>query len=205
MGYHYALLYRARARTHTHTHTRARAYIGPCSLIICAMQEGKLAVPLVTSQKWGMCMAACLLCPPTPSPHLHLLAGYEDGTVAVWDTGLPAALSPTSSCRKQPAPELVMQLKAHGEPLMALTASPTGTGESLSCCLCATAMATSLVSGITSQQHIGVQVPGLKHCCTTRVVNPTPTPPVLHCQAAPYNCSVALHACWHGVGPKSRL
>ena len=121
-------------------------------------------------------MAACLLCPPTPSPHLHLLAGYEDGTVAVWDTGLPAALSPTSSCRKQPAPELVMQLKAHGEPLMALTASPTGTGESLSCCLCPTAMATSLVPGVTSQQHIGVQVPGLKHCCTTRVVNPTPPP-----------------------------
>lgn len=78
-------------------------------------------------------MAACLLCPPTSSPNVHLLAGYEDGTVAVWDTGLPAALIPSSSCHKQPAPELVMHLKAHGEPLMALTADCAGTGQTLRC------------------------------------------------------------------------
>ncbi|KAK9821195.1 hypothetical protein WJX74_008738 [Apatococcus lobatus] len=101
---------------------------GPAIAEVWDIEEGKLLVQLVTSQKWGMCMAACLLHPPVTSPHVHLLAGYEDGTVAVWNTGLPAVLSASTSNGKQPPVELVMHLKAHGEPLMALTADPSGTG-----------------------------------------------------------------------------
>ena len=92
------------------------------------MQDGKLLARVETAQRWGMCMAACLMRPPTSSPHVHLLAGYEDGTVAVWNTGLPAALPTTSCGGKQPAVKLVMQLKAHGEPLMALMADATSKG-----------------------------------------------------------------------------
>ena len=141
-------------------------------------QEGKLLKQLGAGQKWGMCMAACLLQPPPAfSSAVQLLAGYEDGTVAVWNSGLVPVSAPTApsgspasgpgnhqgglrtvpgcasaeASSRQPeqskcygdndssaasvrqgqrgAPgELVMQLKAHGEPVMALTVDLSGTG-----------------------------------------------------------------------------
>ena len=72
-------------------------------------------------------MAACLLQGPTTLARVHLLAGYEDGTVAVWDTGLSADNGLPFEPHTAP-PEPVMQLKAHGEPVMALHADPNGTG-----------------------------------------------------------------------------
>ncbi|KAK9867865.1 hypothetical protein WJX84_002684 [Apatococcus fuscideae] len=142
------------------------------------VEEGKLLKQLGAGRKWGMCMAACLLQPPPAfSSAVQLLAGYEDGTVAVWNSGLVPVSAPTApsgspasgpgnhqgglrtvpgcasaeASSRQPeqskcygdndssaasvrqgqrgAPgELVMQLKAHGEPVMALTVDLSGTG-----------------------------------------------------------------------------
>ncbi len=89
-------------------------------------QEGRRLLQLATSQKWGMCMAACLMQPPAASPKIHLLAGYEDGTVAVWDTGIDGHCSNQGHAPCEP----VMHLKAHGEPIMSLHADTAGTGAS---------------------------------------------------------------------------
>ncbi|KAK9815640.1 hypothetical protein WJX72_007285 [[Myrmecia] bisecta] len=64
--------------------------------------------------KHGMCMALQLFHAPTEARPQCLAAGYEDGTVAIWDLSQPA--------------EPAMQLRLHTEPVMCLQIDSHGTG-----------------------------------------------------------------------------
>ena len=82
-------------------------------------QEGKLVRTLVQQEgvmKCGMCMALAFL--PGQGDSVHLLAGYEDGTVALWAVVQPSRALAT--------------VKAHAEPVMALAAMPGMLGMSAS-------------------------------------------------------------------------
>ncbi len=59
--------------------------------------------------QWGMCMALSLGKPDESRDMLRCLAGYEDGTVALWD------VTPNQGC---PMPQ---SLKAHTESVMAVS------------------------------------------------------------------------------------
>ena len=76
--------------------------------------------------KSGMCMAVQLFSEPAVEGdqqrmqkhvevrNLHAAVGYEDGSVAVWDTAQPHAP--------------VMSMRLHSEPVMALAIDSAGTG-----------------------------------------------------------------------------
>ena len=59
----------------------------------------------------GMCMALQLFYGPN-SGTVHAAAGYEDSTVAVWDTAQPD--------------NPIMSSRMHTEPVMALAVDPSG-------------------------------------------------------------------------------
>lgn len=63
--------------------------------------------------KHGMCMTVALFRPPGQDP-LHAAVGYEDGTLALWDTASPE--------------HALMSTRLHSEPLMALAINAQGTG-----------------------------------------------------------------------------
>lgn len=65
--------------------------------------------------KMGMCMALQLF-KRSDSEAVNAAAGYEDGTVAVWDADKPD--SP------------IMSSRLHSEPIMALTIDSSGKGTS---------------------------------------------------------------------------
>jgi hypothetical protein len=63
--------------------------------------------------KHGMCMAVALFRPPGQDA-LHAAVGYEDGTLALWDTASPK--------------HALMSTRLHSEPIMALAIDAKGTG-----------------------------------------------------------------------------
>lgn len=65
------------------------------------------------SMKCGMCMSLQFLAASTGHHGLPLLAGYEDGTAALWDA---------IATGQQP----LRRLKLHGEPILALATSREG-------------------------------------------------------------------------------
>ena len=79
------------------------------------VQEGRMMVALSqpsTSMKCGMCMALQFLRIPDGDACHYLMAGYEDGTLALWDVAAKSR------------PKAVQKL--HGEPIMALATHGQG-------------------------------------------------------------------------------
>ena len=68
-----------------------------------------------------MCMAAALFKQPGQDD-LYLAVGYEDGTLAVWDTAQPD--------------QAVMSARLHAEPIMAVAIDAHGAGTSQHFVLC---------------------------------------------------------------------